>query len=325
MEGEWRTLVELREKLEAYPKLQARSDVLARELRECAAELAQREEVLQSEQEDLRQVEGLTFGAIALLLRGERQKRIDLEREEWLAAKVRYDECQRRRLRLEAERAKVAASLAERPVTERRYREMLGSVHQQLFTRLQADEASGLEGLFAKLSAERLTEREVGEAIQAARQVLASLTPAVDELQRADTIAQRDTWGFDPNGFVGFNAKYSHFDRALAHLRDIDGELERLKRELKDIGAHEGGLNLEVTEPAFRAIDILIDNVFSEHEAAGKIGNSYQSAQALEGRVHDLIHQLEQRAARGSERIRALEFEAGAALEAVQARTPKLR
>jgi len=194
-----------------------------------------REEKLYSqlirEKGDLDKLEGLSLTALFYTVLGNREKQMDKERQEYLAAKLKYDEAREAVQSLAKLIAAYKEELRHLGDPENEYERLLREKEELLL------EASGPEAYRLFEISEREAKlfqwsKELREALQAGEEVVRGLERVQKELQSAGNWGIWDMLG---GGLVATAIKHSKIDNARSCVHQVQQQMSRFKRELADV------------------------------------------------------------------------------------------
>lgn len=268
-------LEQVRQKLDRARKLSAvMEDLKAQhEERKRAAEDALK--VLYREQEDVEELERLSFASFLARIRGEQAERLDQERREAVAAKARYDAARRDLEDLEAR-----------------------------FQAAQKERAKRLIQIGCDLDSLGAQIRELDEAICAGKDVGYALDQMIGQL---DSAAGWGTWDILGGGMLATMAKHGRMNDAQNAAFQARQAISRFRTELADVSQLRVP-DLQVGEFTSFA-DYFFDGLFVDLYIQDKIGTARRSAEETAAQVEDLLSQLRRERDRTAERAAELERE----------------
>ena len=120
-----RELEELRERLSREDRLRARREDLSRQAEELRERKAALGEVLAKEEADVDALEGMSLQAILQTVLGRKEERLEQERREAVAARLRYQDACRALEDVEARYLETAGQLDQLRLDRRRYEALL--------------------------------------------------------------------------------------------------------------------------------------------------------------------------------------------------------
>lgn len=296
-------LEQVRQKLDRARKLSAvMEDLKAQhEERKRAAEDALK--VLYREQEDVEELERLSFASFLARIRGEQAERLDQERREAVAAKARYDAARRD---LEDLEARFQAAQKERAGLEGlmgRWKALMEE-KEELLCQAGGERAKRLIQIGCDLDSLGAQIRELDEAICAGKDVGYALDQMIGQL---DSAAGWGTWDILGGGMLATMAKHGRMNDAQNAAFQARQAISRFRTELADVSQLRVP-DLQVGEFTSFA-DYFFDGLFVDLYIQDKIGTARRSAEETAAQVEDLLSQLRRERDRTAERAAELERE----------------
>ncbi len=281
-------------KLEETYDLQRKKQKLASQLSSAEqslrlerARLAEVEAVLKKENSDVTRLEGLSLAGLFYTILGSKEDQVEKERQEYLAAKLRYDQ----------------SSSAERALTQevadlRRATESLGDVDSRLqmlladkenrIRQAKDENARKLIQLSEELEISRAQAREIREAIHAGEAALSGLTRVESSLQSAENWGVWDVLG---GGMLADMAKHSRLDDARSEVSQVQQLLGKFQRELSDVSGVQTNPIVEIG--GFETFaDTFFDSLIIDWVVQSKIQQSLKNTQTLYEQVDKVISGL---------------------------------
>ena len=178
-----RRLMDVKEKMRIKQKLLAALSDIDQKLSAQKSRLAELEKKLRKEGKDVKKLEGLSLTGIFLGILGSKEEQLEKERQEYLAAKLRFDECQDAISALEEQYADVNQKLGRLNDTDRQYEAVIKEKEKFVL-----NESSAVSREIIRFSEEiadtQSNIRELKEAITAGNAVLAEMNKVIDSLKR---------------------------------------------------------------------------------------------------------------------------------------------
>jgi anti-anti-sigma regulatory factor len=217
---------------------------------------------------------------------GDKEQRLDRERQEFLAAKLQRDQCQYAISSLELDLADLKYKLsalgnldsAYQALLERKEKILLSS-ENDLFHQLL-----DITGLQANLQADR---KELQEAVGAGQTVLTILDGVINSLNSAEGWGNWDMLG---GGMLADLAKHSKIDDARDQVHQAQELLRRFQRELADIQSAESFLIDISSFDTF--VDFFLDSLIVDWIVQSKIHNSLERTTQVRQRVKAILQGL---------------------------------
>ena len=290
-------LYELQQKVAMKPSLEAKLRELQNQRREYEREVISLRVAFRKEQQDLEKLEGRSLANYFFQVVGKLDEKIDQERREAYAAKVKLDAAERELAGIEDDISEIQTQLNEIRVAEAQYKDALEKKRAMLKTSgtAAADQIIEIEQKIAALEAQK---KEIKEAISAGYSARSTADRILSELESADGW---NTWDmFGGGGIITHMAKHSHLDEAQDLVYELQSKLRRFKTELADI---QITANMQVNIDGFlRFADYFFDGLFADWAVGDKISqsmNSVSSTKSQISRTLDKLNSMEQTADRG--------------------------
>ena len=284
-------LIDILEKLRARDRLQNKLAEVERLLSQEVTRLEGLDVQFVREERDVQRLEGLSLGSIFYTVLGDKEQRLDRERQEFLAAKLQRDQCQFAISSLELDLADLKYKLsalgnldsAYQALLERKEKILLSSGND--LTRQLLD----LSGQQANLLADR---KELWEAVSAGQAVLTTLDGVINSLNSAEGWGNWDMLG---GGMLADLAKHSKIDEARDQVHQAQELLRRFQGELADIQSAESFL-IDISSLA-TFVDFFLDGLIVDWIVQSKIQNSLERTNQVRQRVKAVLQGLETRLA----------------------------
>ena len=290
------TLFELQQKVARKPSLEAKLRELQNQRREYDREVISLRVAFRQEQEDVEKLEGRSLANYFFQVVGKLDEKLDQERKEAYAAKVKLDAAERELTGIESDISEIQGQLNEIRVAEAQYKDELERKRATLRASGTATGNQIIE-LEQRIAAMEAQKREIKEAISAGYSARGTADRILSELNSADGW---NTWDmFGGGGIITHMAKHSHLDEAQDLVSDLQSKLRRFKTELADI---QITANMQVNVDGFlRFADYFFDGLFADWAVGDKISqsmNSVSSTKSQIGRTLDKLNSMEQAADR---------------------------
>ena len=274
----------------------ARKSLLERKLYELHKQRHQYENTVISlraafrkEQEDAERLEGKSLVNYFYQVIGKLDDKLDQERREAYAAKVKLDAAERELAGIKSDIKDTQEQITEALVAEARYKDALEAKRIQLKASgtLVADQIFSLEEKIAALQAQM---QEIREAISAGHRARGTADRILSELEDAD---DWNTWDmFGGGGIITHIAKHEHLDTAQELVSELQSNLRRFKTELTDIQINA---NMQVNIDGFlRFADYFFDGLFADWAVGDKISQSQESVSSTKGQINKILGKLDE-------------------------------
>ncbi|MBO4938842.1 MAG: hypothetical protein J6C98_07580 [Oscillospiraceae bacterium] len=295
-------LFELQQKVAMKPSLEAKLRELQDQRREYEREVISLQAAFRTEQKDVEKLEGRSLANFFFQVIGKLDDKLDQERKEAYAAKVKLDAAERELAGIESDISDIQSQLSEIRIAEVQYKEELDKKRVALRSSgtAAADQILDIEQKIAALEAQK---REIKEAISAGYSARGTADRILSELESADGW---NTWDmFGGGGIITHMAKHSHLDEAQDLVSELQSKLRRFKTELADI---QITANMRIQIDGFlRFADYFFDGLFADWAVGDKISqsmNSVSSTKSQISRTLDKLNEMEKAADRGIESLK---------------------
>ena len=281
------TLFELQQKVARKPSLEAKLRELQNQRREYDREVISLRVAFRKEQEDVEKLEGRSLANYFFQVVGKLDEKLDQERKEAYAAKVKLDAAERELAGIEADISEIQTQLNEIRVAEAQYKDELERKRATLSASgtTTADQIIEIEQRIAATEAQK---REIKEAISAGYSARGTADRILSELNSADGW---NTWDmFGGGGIITHVAKHSHLDSAQDLVSELQSKLRRFKTELADI---QITANMQVNVDGFlRFADYFFDGLFADWAVGDRINQSMNSVSSTKSQISRTLDKL---------------------------------
>jgi len=279
-------LRQLREQMARKEQLEA----MVAELRSQHSALSQRvgelKQVMRDEQADVDQLEGRSLAAFFYHMTGKLDDRLDKERQEAYAARVKYDAAARELAAVEEDLSRHQSALAGLQNCGQRYQALLQEKAAAVKNAggTQAEEILKLEEGLALLDSRK---RELNEAIWAGSSALSTISRVLSSLDSAEGWG---TWDLFGGGLLSDLAKHSHLDEAQGSIERLQSQLRQFKTELADVTIRA---EMQINVDGFlRFADYFFDGLFADWAVLDKISRSKEQVLSTQRQVDAVLGQL---------------------------------
>lgn len=279
-------ILELKEMLRIKEKLQSLKEMVSDELDKKRAQADVLRDMLADEEKDVHRLEGTSFSSIFLSLIGKKEERLDKEREEYLLAKLKYEECLASIKKLEAELEYAESELKRYKGTREEYDKVIGE-KRELLIKDGGDRGKKISENLGKISEISLDIKELREAITAGERALASLGKVEDSLESAKGWG---TWDLLGGGLLSDMAKHSAIDEANNNAQEFQHLLKNFEKELLDVNEFT---DIEVSLSSFASFaDFFFDGFFADWFVQSKINDSLSNTLAAKNKLSSIVNDL---------------------------------
>lgn len=277
--------------LQAQLTYKKRLEAMLKELRAQEAPLRRKvielEKVMLHERKDVNRLEGRSLAAFVYYALGKKEEKLDAERRQYYAARVKYDAAAREleAIQLDIETteedlqdlANCETLYAQKMEEKRIAIEVAGSPH--------ADKLLGKERTLNFLNSQ---ERELEEAIAAGTTALRTVNDVVGNLKSAEDWGTFDILG---GGFLVDMAKHEKLDDAQQSIEQLQIDLQRFNKELADVSIRA---DVQVSmEAMLKFADYFFDNLFTDAAVLDRIKQAHAQVDRTRDQILGVLRQLQ--------------------------------
>ncbi|HHY27079.1 MAG TPA: hypothetical protein GX523_10135 [Desulfitobacterium dehalogenans] len=284
-------------------KIDAMLKELRGELQELETHKKKLKRILEQENIDVEKLENKGLAAFFYSVMGNLEERIEKERSEALAARLKYDQALKDIEDIHFNIAKLSAERLKYVDCPLEYKDLYAQKQKMLLEEKGA-KAQEILGLTDEISRRRINLKEIDEAIEVGDRVLASLNNALRSLSSAEGWG---TWDLLGGGLISGLAKHSHINSAQAEIEETQSLLRQFRNELTDIRI---GTDLSLkTEGFIKFADFFFDGIIADWFMQSRINESQASVENVKSQVQGIIKKLKEIKAHESEYLQQLNVE----------------
>ena len=280
-------LQQLQEKLARKGQLKAQAAELREQCRTLNSRVNELMGIKLSEQADVDKLEGRSLAAFFYNVVGKMDERLDKERQEAYAARVKYDAAKRELEAAQDDLARCESELNTLRDCEAEYEALL----QQKTEAVKSAGGSAAEEIFKteeRLAFLKAQQKELHEAITAGHNARRSAQSVLESLGSAENWGTWDMFG--GGGLITHLAKHEHLDEAQSHIESLQSDLRSFKTELSDV---EIRADMQITVEGFlRFADFFFDGLFADWAVLDHIHHSQQQVESTLSQIEALLSQL---------------------------------
>ena len=269
-----------------YQQLSSQLPQLHRQRAELQAQRDQLAQALEKEEKDVDRLEHGSLAAFFYELIGKKEEKLDTERQEAYAARIKLNAAI-------SALAEVEATIATYQAQQDQLQDRPARYQAALQEKSQAIKASGTpqgEQILryeARITHTQHQDREIREAIEAGE---AALIQCKTVLLHLNTAEDYGTWDIFGGGLVADLGKYSAMEDAQQAIEALHTQLLRFRTELTDV-APEANISLDI--PAFyRFADVFWDNFFTDLAALDRIQSAAEQARNTRAQLDAMLRSL---------------------------------
>ena len=215
-------------------------------------------ETLEKEKRDVQKLDERNLTSLFYNILGNKDEKQEKERQEYLKAKLQYDEAIEEIKLIEEDIAKLQIEIDLLKDSEEKYRILLQEKEEFLLS-LQDERAKDLQEIIAEIEKNELQIQETNEALEAAKPVSHYLKETFKQLESAESWGTFDMIG---GGLISTAIKHGKIDDAKLGISKAQFHLDNFARELKDV---------DIPDRVDGSIDIGNFNTFGDYFFDGLI------------------------------------------------------
>ena len=256
---------------------------------------------LSREGRDVKKLEGLSLSGLFLSILGNKEAQLEKERQEFLAAKLKYDGCRSTIETLDEQERTIAAQWGSLGAPEERYRELLAQ-KEAVILAAKSSRARPLLEISGELDELQANQKELKEALEAGNQARVLLQKVQESL---DSAHGWGVWDMLGGGLLATAVKHARIDDARQHVHHAQQALHRFGRELKDVNPHLlTAITIDIGGFATFA-DYFFDGLIVDWIVQSRINDSLKNVNNILERVNTILRELQQELRSTQDRLAA--------------------
>ncbi len=279
-------LKQLNQQIHTKKSLEAKHTELEAQRETLHKHVTQLKKIMWTEQADVDKLTRTSMTSILSVMLGNKENRLEKERAEACAAKMKYDSAMRQLQAVEEDLHHLHSELRTIASCEQQYQELLEQKAQAI-EQSGSETAKQLFALDEQITALQSQKKEIQEAISAGSRARNTINSILSSLNNAEDWGTLDLFG---GGVLSDLAKHSHLDDAQEKVETLQEELRRFKTELADVTIQA---DLQIRVDGFlRFADYFFDSFFTDWAVMDKINQSQASVQKTKDQVEAVLSQL---------------------------------
>jgi hypothetical protein len=273
------TLKELWQQVAEKKSCEAKQKELTAQRDTLADRLKKLEKSKLAEQADVDRLEGHSLAAFFYQVIG----KMDEERQEAYAARVKYDAALHDLSSVDADLEQIQNRLERLSDCERQYQAALSEKIKSIKVSAHpaAQQVAESESRIAAL---KVQKRELLEAINAGKTALHTVNEVLETLDNAEGWS---TWDVMGGGLMADLAKYEELDNAQEQVEQLQVELRRFKTELADV---EITADLQVAVDSFlKFADFFFDGLFADWAVLDHINQAQSRVENTKSQIKRVL------------------------------------
>ncbi|WP_281659311.1 hypothetical protein [Halobacillus sp. Cin3] len=287
MEKQLSRLMEAKKDVHRLKRLEREHNQLEKELQEARGKEARFARRLEEEKEDVEKLEGVRLSHLFVVLTGQKQDRMEKEKQEVVEAGIKWREAEKSRKDIEGEIRHIEERMQSLSGVRARYRTLYEERKDALVSR-GGDKGQRLLEISEKRSQLLAELKEIEEALQAGREAHKALETASEFLTKAENWGMADMLG---GGLFTTAVKHSRMDEAEEAVHMAQQHLRKFANEMADIGEF-ADVDLRISE-GWTIADYFLDGLIVDLFVQNKIQQSHEEVRRIRKQTHGSLVDLE--------------------------------
>lgn len=249
-------------------------------------ELKKLEGIMEKEQLDVEKMSQTSLKTLFYKCLGTHDKQVAKEKEEALAAVLKYESCKKS----VDELTDKLSQLTKRHYEMSKVQDKLEALHEEkrrVMASLNMPEYAKIGQLEKEMSFIRREIKELKEAITLGNMAINTLNEAIELL---DSAGDWGTWDLLGGGLIADMMKHDKIDKAKQAILNAQTYVQRLQVELQDVNMSLDG-SIQITGGAVFA-DFFFDGLIADWYMQSKISQSRENVVATCGKIRKIVSTL---------------------------------
>lgn len=268
-----------------------RMESVLKELRAQEAPLARKvaelEQIMLQEKQDVDRLEGHSLAAFVYYALGRKEEKLDAERREFYAARVKHDAAARELASIRQDIQSTEEDLADLQNCESLYAEALERKRIAI-EGSRLPESARILARGKELNTLRCQIQEVEEAAEAGAQALHTLHRVSENLMDIESWNTIDSWG---GGKLADMAKHETLDDAQQNIEQLQIQLQKFNRELCDVTIRSS-IQPQMEE-LLKFSASFFDNLFTEEPVTDRLKQARHQLEQTRDYILGILRQLQ--------------------------------
>lgn len=273
------------------------------QIREAEKRKSELYERLKKENLDVEKLEGLSLSNIIYTISGRKLEKMEKEKQEAIAAKLKYDVACEELNDLSEEISKLRKRINEFGDLDNEYKELIKE-KEKMLSSTSKNISDKLNKIMDRQSSIISEKKEIKEAIDAGKDLRNSLNYASRSL---DSARDWGVWDMVGGGMISTMVKHSKIDEARNEINNVQVLAKRFHRELQDIG-QSISINIDISSFLTFA-DYFFDGIFVDWAVQSKINDARYNVNDAICKVDNILSKLEREYTAISDEYEKLEKE----------------
>lgn len=279
-------LRELQEKKQRKAHLDAIRSELAKQQRELSDKTISLKGAMVNEQADVDRLERGGLVSMFYELLGSKEKKLEKERQEAYAARMKYEAALREQTEVEHRLSRAVEEYRRVRDCEQEYSALLNALLEEV--RAAGDSRSEeIVGIEQEIGQHNEVIREISEALAAANEASSAANTVLQHLEDAESWA---TWDILGGGLISDIAKHSALDSAQDAVNVLQSKLRSFKTELVDVNMEA---NVQISVEGFLSFaDFFFDGFFMDYAVMDHIEKAIAEVRVTKEQIKGVMDTL---------------------------------
>ncbi|QHI73504.1 hypothetical protein [Aminipila terrae] len=238
------------------------------------------------EKDDVDRLENQSLAAFFYGVIGKLDEKLDKERKEAYAAKLKYDVAARELSAVEKEIQYLETEMKQLLGCEQQYERAL-KAKADMIKSTDSQEALKIFQKEQNIAYIESQKKEIQEALNVGHTALATTNRILSSL---DSAAGWGTWDLLGGGLITDLAKHSQLDEAQNQVGELQAQLRHFKTELADVTINA---DIQVNIESFlRFADYFFDGMLADYAVLDKINQSQAQVRNTKGQIEGVMNHL---------------------------------
>lgn len=280
-------LEQLQQGISRYAKIESMLDNLRIQLIEQEDKGRRYEDELKKEQVDVDKISKMSLTTVFYTILGSREEQIEKERQEVLAAQLKYNDIKSQIEDTQFQISKLVEEKKEYVHCESKYHTLFQQKYDMLIQSNNVNIEKILE-IEKNISLTKSNIIEIAEAVVAGNRVIDEINNTEESLDSAEGWGLWDMWG--GGGLITDMIKHSHIDDARSTASEVQRLLNHFRTELADVKI-ASQINIDI-EGFVKFADFFFDGLIADWVVQSHIKDSLESVNTVKNEVNNVIRKL---------------------------------
>lgn len=279
-------LFEVKENLRRKQKVRLMLEQSKEELKMLKSKNEEFGRILHKEEKDVEKLEALSLTGLFYSILGSKEEQLDKERQEYLAAKLKYDESCNSIKYIEEYIKSYEEELRKYTGLDEEYKNLLKE-KQYLIINNSDENSRKLADKLDRVTDIELNVKEIKEAINAGNIAMKALKQLTETLESARGWGQWDMFG---GGLLATAAKHSRIDDAKKQVNEVQRLIRVFNKELLDVNIPT---DIKINVDSFDTFaDYFFDGLISDWIVQSKINDSLNNVYNVSRNLNRTLNTL---------------------------------